>query len=98
MQHDLKCWPQPFDMTARGKKKAELRKADRPFADGDVLHLRRYDPEADAFTGDCLMVEVRGVYAGPFMPEGTVMLSHDEPMVWTGGCGSCRKQEANDDA
>jgi hypothetical protein len=43
--HDLKTWPRFFAAVWDGTKKAELRRADRPFAVGDTLKLHEWDPE-----------------------------------------------------
>ena len=42
--HDLKTWPPHFAALWDGTKRAELRRADRPFAVGDALCLREWDP------------------------------------------------------
>jgi hypothetical protein len=44
MIHDLKIHPGPFTAVLDGTKTHEIRKADRPFEVGDVLHLREWDP------------------------------------------------------
>ncbi|MET0410404.1 MAG: ASCH/PUA domain-containing protein [Polyangiaceae bacterium] len=49
--HELKTWPGPFEATWVGSKTFELRKADRPFAVGDTLVLREYDPETSEYSG-----------------------------------------------
>lgn len=52
MIHDLKCWPEYFQAVKSGIKPFELRKDDRGFAVGDVLHLREYDPKTEQYTGE----------------------------------------------
>jgi hypothetical protein len=53
MKHELKCWPQYFE--ALYVKTFELRLDDRGYQKGDVLHLREWDPQAQAYTGrECL--------------------------------------------
>jgi len=52
MIHDLKCWPEYFQAVKSGIKPFELRKDDRGFAVGDVLHLREFDPDTALYTGD----------------------------------------------
>ena len=52
--HDLKCWPEYFQAVKSGIKPFELRKDDRGYAVGDVLHLREYDPATIAYTGDTI--------------------------------------------
>ncbi|CAN7470629.1 ASCH/PUA domain-containing protein [Caulobacter sp. LjRoot300] len=50
-RHELKTWPQYFAAVRSGKKRFEIRRNDREFAVGDVLVLREFDPEQDAYTG-----------------------------------------------
>ena len=42
--HELKTWPGPFAAVRDGTKTHDIRPADRPYAVGDVLHLREWDP------------------------------------------------------
>jgi hypothetical protein len=50
MIHDLKCWPQPFDAIASGRKTYEIRKThDRSYEVGDVLVLHKWDPATRAY-------------------------------------------------
>ena len=50
MNHALKTWPEYFRAIANGSKTFEIRKADRPFAVGDTLVLREFDPETGEYT------------------------------------------------
>ncbi len=50
MRHVLKTWPPFFQHVASGVKPFEVRKDDRSFAVGDVLHLREWDPYTSAYT------------------------------------------------
>ena len=52
MIHDLKCWPEYFQAVKSGIKPFELRKDDRGYDVGDVLHLREFDPDTALYTGD----------------------------------------------
>lgn len=44
-EHVLKTWPEFFRAIVDGKKTFEVRKNDRGFQTGDVLHLREFDPK-----------------------------------------------------
>lgn len=48
MIHELKCWPESFELIRLGIKRFEIRRDDRhpAFAGGDVLWLREWDPDA----------------------------------------------------
>ena len=59
--HDLKIWPQFFDAVVDGRKRAELRKNDRDFRDGDILNLREFDPYQEKYTGRGVTVLVTHV-------------------------------------
>jgi hypothetical protein len=45
--HELKTWPQPFTAIWEGRKVHQIRRRDRPFAVGDKLVLREWDPSVD---------------------------------------------------
>ena len=44
MTHELKSWPQFFEFMEAGDKTFEVRRNDRQFSRGDVLHLREWVP------------------------------------------------------
>jgi len=61
IRHELKCWPQFFVETRGGRKKFELRRADRDFHVGDELLLKEWKPDptvVDGYTGRELLVRV----------------------------------------
>lgn len=67
--HDLKTWPAPFFAVLDGTKTHEIRVADRPFAVGDVLHLREWVPLPNGgreayYTGRSVDVEVTYLSSG----------------------------------
>ncbi|MBS1939906.1 MAG: DUF3850 domain-containing protein [Bacteroidetes bacterium] len=49
--HQLKVWPQYLDAILLHGKRFEVRRTDRPFAVGDKLLLRGWDPMEQAYTG-----------------------------------------------
>lgn len=76
MIHDLKTWPEYFEAVASGAKPFEVRKDDRDFSVGDILHLLEYVPEEARFTGRHLQRAVTYRLAGPQfgIQEGFVVL------------------------
>jgi hypothetical protein len=75
MNHELKCWPEPFQAIVDGRKLFEIRKDDRGYAVGDVLLLREYDVMelarnlngpivTDGYSGRSLRAEVTYKVAG----------------------------------
>lgn len=68
--HELKTWPEFFEAIEAGHKTFEVRKNDRGFQKGDVLHLREYcvthENPAYAFkyTGNAFLVRVTYVLSG----------------------------------
>lgn len=45
--HELKTHPGPFTAVVSGQKHHEVRRSDRDFQVGDLLHLREWEPRAD---------------------------------------------------
>jgi hypothetical protein len=64
MIHELKTWPEYYKAVVSGKKKFEVRKADRHFEIGDLLILKEYDPEKKAFTGKLISKEITYILQG----------------------------------
>ena len=58
MIHELKCWSKYYQYIEDGTKTFEIRRDDRGFKVGDVLHLMEYDPIKLEYTGMSLNVEV----------------------------------------
>ena len=50
IEHELRCHPPFFAAVANGSKPFEARRADRPFAVGDTLFLREWDPIGGEYT------------------------------------------------
>lgn len=45
MTHELKTWPEYFKEVKSGRKTFEVRKNDRDFCEGDILHLNEWEPK-----------------------------------------------------
>jgi hypothetical protein len=76
--HQLKCWPEYFGPILDGRKTFEVRKNDRGFKSGHVLHLREWRPQIEGgyYTGRETHVRVLGVYSDlPGVREGHVVMS-----------------------
>jgi hypothetical protein len=50
-KHELKAWPEYFDAVFERRKPFEVRKNDRDFKVGDIIVLRRFDPDKNKYTG-----------------------------------------------
>ncbi|MCE6987470.1 ASCH/PUA domain-containing protein [Dyadobacter sp. CY323] len=62
--HDLKTWPRPFEAVYSGLKTFEIRVNDRDFQDGDILHLREWDPGTEEYSGNSMMCRVTYILSG----------------------------------
>lgn len=82
IQHTLKTWPAEFAAVLSGEKRHETRRADREFSVGDVLRLREWDPEREAFTGrECERVITYVTSAGSWgLPADLCVLSIAAPV------------------
>ena len=63
-EHELRCWPEHYAAVAGGRKTCELRLNDRPYAVGDSLLLREYEPLESRYTGASLRVRVTHILGG----------------------------------
>lgn len=90
MIHELKCWPNQFSAIKQGAKTFEVRStADRDFAVGNALRLRKWDPAIRAYEdsggephsvaelADTLLCEVTYiVHGGQFgLPPGMCVMA-----------------------
>jgi hypothetical protein len=48
---EKKVWPEYFEQIILGKKTFELRLNDFDIEEGDILHLREWDPKIKDYTG-----------------------------------------------
>jgi patatin-like phospholipase/acyl hydrolase len=64
MDHELKTWPEHFEVMRRGEKTFEVRKNDRDFKVGDFLHLLEWNPKTKKYTGRDLIRPVKHILLG----------------------------------
>lgn len=75
--HELKTWPGPFIEVLEGRKRHELRKADRDFRVGDRLRLREFYTPHNRYTGRELLAAVTHITeVGDWIP-----VLEDDPHV-----------------
>lgn len=82
IEHELKCWPEYFRALESGAKTFELRKDDRAFRVGDVLHLREWTPLGKArdgefvgeYTGRIVVRRVTYILSGMGLQNGFVCM------------------------
>lgn len=71
--HQLKVWPEFFEVVLDRTKPFEIWKNDRNFQKGDVLELREWDPKTEQYIGR--EVSARVTYVTGFeQPEGQVVM------------------------
>ncbi|MBM4029513.1 MAG: DUF3850 domain-containing protein [Planctomycetes bacterium] len=63
--HTLKIWPQYLDPIGRLEKTFEVRKSDRDFRVGDILHLREWFPDRDEWGARNITCFVTYIMHGP---------------------------------
>ena len=73
--HNLKIWPRFFSAVCSGAKRAELRKNDRDYRNGDTLNLCEWDQESESFTGEFVKVTITDVAELEGIAPGYVLLS-----------------------
>ena len=64
LEHNLKCWPDPWRQTRAGQKPFEVRKNDRGYAVGDVLRLWHWRPDLRLPSGWVITVTVTAMAQG----------------------------------
>ena len=74
MNHELKTWPEFFKPLWSGEKTFELRKDDRGFRAGDILHLREWS-KTDGYTGRSLVATATYVLSGMGLRDNYVVIA-----------------------
>lgn len=82
-EHELKCWQPFFQEILDGIKPFELRRNDRDFQTGDILHLREYEHVSCTYTGRETKVRITCIVPGSawglregYCAMGIARLSH----------------------
>lgn len=80
MIHEIKCWPEFFGaflLPLDRRKAFEVRVDDRPYAAGDMLHQREWNPVTGEYTGREIVQFVTYVLRDrpPWTPLGYVVMS-----------------------
>lgn len=73
--HELKIWPEYYNAILDGRKKFELRKADRPYKVGDTLLLKEYDPLWEKYTERECLVSITYILEGQHAIPGYCLMS-----------------------
>jgi hypothetical protein len=78
--HELKSWPSLFEAIQSQAKRHELRRNDdRDFEVGDLMLLREFDPDHDAYTGRTQLVRITYITSSKFpcaLSEGVLADGH----------------------
>ena len=77
--HDLKTWPDYFWAVARGDKPFEVRKNDRGYEPGDLLVLRLYYPDTQAYDEEDAHIVARVTYVLGLEVIGKAIVPSDNP-------------------
>ena len=73
--HYLKTWPEHYTAGLEDRKHCEVRKNDRAFSEGDMLHLQEWDPETEQYTKRELICDVSHIlHGGNFGIAGDVVV------------------------
>jgi hypothetical protein len=67
MVHELKTWPEYYMRVVSEDKNFELRKHDRDFQVGDILHLKEFIPEKGGYTGRMVIRKITYLLKGGSM-------------------------------
>ena len=75
--HELKTHTDYFNQVAIGRKHFEVRKNDRDYQSGDILHLKNFCPESKEYKYGYVLAEVEYILkGGQFgIEEGFVVMS-----------------------
>lgn len=89
MNHDLKCWADPFQAIVDGRKRFEIRKTeDRDYRVGDTLTLFEYDPVQKTYSGRWVRAMVTFLVEAQFgLPQKLCCMSLAEVEVGRSSVG-----------
>ena len=76
--HDVKILPEYYEPVAAGKKRFEIRRNDRDYHDGDVIHLREWTQDG-GYTGRVVAAKILYILdwtqAQGLLPDGYVAMT-----------------------
>lgn len=80
MKHELKILPEYYRAVVERRKAFEVRKNDRPFAVGDSICLREFDPQSKyGYTGRIWYGHIKYILNNPlYCKKGFVIMSIEE--------------------
>ena len=92
MLHKLKIFPKCFVEIQGGRKTFEVRKDDRPYAEGDLLMLQEWLYDRKEYTGRYIVVKMPYILRDPaYVKVGYCIMS----IVKAGKCDTCIHREKN---
>ena len=74
--HSIKCLPIYYQALISNRKRFEVRKNDRNFQLGDLLHIQEYFPEKKEYSGRSCLVRVDYILKG-LGPSNIIPLPED---------------------
>ena len=73
--HELKIWHKYCIQIVLGYKTFEIRKNDRNYQVGDILHLKETNDDTDEYTGFEMFVIVKYIHEGLGLQEGYICMA-----------------------
>ena len=74
--HYVKSWPEYFDRIACGTMTCDIRKNDRQYERGDIIHYREFVPQTSKYTGKIIIAQIEDTTDNPiWLQPGFVALS-----------------------
>lgn len=68
MIHNVKSWSMFYRDILTGERTSDIRRNDRRYAVGDMMHLHEYDPVKGEYTGEKALVQITYVQTNKSNP------------------------------